>query len=68
MSVLSGSVAENTKSGISSPLSALAQEVGHVLGVLEGDDDDKDSSNVMSDPQVIGSTQIRKDDWRVVNH
>ena len=60
-------VAENTKSGISSPLSALAQEVGHVLGVPENDDDDEDSGNVMSDPQVIGATQIRKDDWRVVN-
>ena len=27
-------IAENTKSGISSPLSALAQEVGHVLAQI----------------------------------
>ena len=36
-------------------------------GMLESDNDDKDSGNVMSDPQLTESTQIRKDDWRAVN-
>lgn len=48
-------------------LSQLAQEVGHELGIPETDDDPDDAGNVMSDPQIPGSTQVRKKDWRKAN-
>ena len=60
-------IAESAKGGMASPLSALAQEVGHVLGIPEDYDDPEDAGNVMSDPQVHGSTQVRKKDWRKAN-
>jgi len=58
-------IAEINKAGAFSSLSALAQEVGHVLGIMEDDDDEEDGQNVMSDPGGVGS-QIRKNDWRGV--
>jgi len=58
-------IAEINKAGTFSSLSALAQEVGHVLGIPESADDDEDGLNVMSDPGGVGS-QIRRVDWEEV--
>ena len=60
-------IANESIIGSATPLSGLAQEMGHAFGVPEALDDEDDPNNVMSDPQNIGSTHIRRIDWNAVN-
>ena len=71
ISVVAGAIGANSKFYIfidgGTPISGLAQEIGHALGIPENADDNIDRDNVMSDPQNSGSTKIRRKDWNIVN-